>query len=377
MKRLYAIAKKEVKQLSRDVRMLFVLFFFPVFLLGVFGYAVNFDVKHIKLAVHDKEKSDVTREFIRSLSGSEYFDVVLYIENESNVKQVLDDKEAQCVVVFPEDFSKKIYYGKESAQVQFLIDGVDGNTATIIKGYVEAATNSFNISYQSDMFERYGMNMPLPVDLHSRFWYNPDLESTQYFIPGLIALILVITAVVSVALTLVREKERGTIEQINVSSIKTIELLVGKSLPYVVLALINAAFILTCGYILFDMVVKGSYLLLFGSTLLFLVAATSIGIFISTVSDSQQVAFTLATFSSMLPAVVLSGFIFPIESMPEAVQVITNLTPAKFYIITLRAIVLRGVGLEAFWQHWVYMAVFAIVPLLLASVVRKKKLAKS
>jgi ABC-2 type transport system permease protein len=232
---------------------------------------------------------------------------------------------------------------------------------------------SFNETQSSKILSQKGVQVFKPIDLQTIFWFNEELKTTKFLIPGLIAMILVITAVISVALSLVKEKERGTIEQINVSPIKTVELLLGKTAPYVLLALLNAAFILAVGYLLFDVEVKGSYLLLFFTTLLFLFTSTSIGIFISTLSDSQQVAFSLATFASLLPSVILSGFIFPIESMPAIVQVITNITPAKYFIKILRAIILRGVGFEAIWDQVLYMTIFAFVFLFLANLIYNKK----
>ena len=225
------------------------------------------------------------------------------------------------------------------------------------------------------MLARTGRKNFQPISLESRFWFNPDLETTKFLIPGLIAMILIVIAVVTVSLSLVREKEKGTMEQLNVSSLSTIELLLGKNFPYVILSLINAAFILIAGYLLFGVEVKGSILLLFITTLIFLLASTSLGIFVSVISDSQQVAFTIATFLSLLPSVILSGFIFPIDSMPAAVQVITNITPAKFFIVILRAIMLRGVGLEAFWQQVIYLLIFALVMMILSTVINKKKTA--
>ncbi len=372
--RTRAIAKKEIKQLMRDTRMLFVIFSFPVLLLVVFGYAVNFDVQNIQLGVFDQEKSDVSREFIETLSSSSYFKITKIVTDHDDIKTTLDTKEAQVVLVIPSDFSKKLVAAKEPAKMQFLIDGVDGNTANIVKNYVNTATISFNQKHQKEIMADYGMNIVNPIDLQPIFWFNPDLQTTKFLIPGLIALILIVTAVITVALTLVREKERGTIEQLNVSSINTIELLLGKSIPYLVIALINAVLILIAGYILFDVVVEGSYLLLLVSTIVFLFACTSMGILISVVSDSQQVAFSLATFASLLPSVILSGFVFPIESMPYIIRVLTNISPAKFFIVNLRAIILRGVGLQAFWDQWLYLILFGTLMLSLATVINKRKL---
>lgn len=372
--RTRAIAKKEVKQLMRDTRMLFVIFSFPVILLIVFGYAVNFDVQNIQLGVFDQDKSDVSREFIESLTSSSYFEVSKIVEDHRDIKTTLDLKEAQVVLVVPNNFSRKLYRAKDPAQVQFLIDGVDGNSASIIKNYVNAATISFNRKYQQEVLADYGMSLQIPIDLQPIFWFNPDLQTTRFLIPGLIALILIVTAVITVALTLVREKERGTIEQLNVSSINTIELLLGKSMPYLVIALINAVLIVIAGYILFDVIVKGSYLLLLVSTIIFLFACTSMGILISVVSDSQQVAFSLATFASLLPSVILSGFVFPIDSMPYIIRLITNISPAKFFIVNLRAIILRGAGLQAYWDQWLYLFLFSFVMLGAATLINKRKL---
>lgn len=373
-KRTLAIAKKEVRQLRRDIRLLFVLFFFPVFLLIIFGYAVNFDVKNIKVAIYDQDRSSESRDFINSLLSSEYFQLVDYISSSKQVNKFLDDKIAQAVVVIPFNFSEDILSGKDVA-IQFLIDGVDGNTASIIQNYFNAATSNFNNKIRKQILAAKGIKVYQPIDPQPQFWFNPDLQTTKFLVPGLIAMILIVTAVISVSLSLVREKEKGTIEQINVSPLSSIELILGKTFPFVIIALINAGFILLASYILFDVTVAGSFLLLFLTTLLFLVASTSLGIFISVVSDSQQVAFTLATFASLLPSLVLSGFIFPIDSMPFWVQVITNITPAKFFIVMLRSVMLKGVGIDAFWQQAVYLLIFTSILIGLAVFINKKKLA--
>lgn len=373
MNRIKAVAKKELKHLFRDWRMLFVILFFPVFLLGIFGYAVNFDVHNIKIALLDKDKSKESREFLNLLTSSDYFDSPQIIKNTNEITDILNKKIAQAVIVIPINFSEDLTSGKDPAEIQFLVDGVDGNSASIIKNYLEAAVFAYNTKYLEKSAAKFGRKPSAVLDLQPRFWFNPNLESTKFLIPGLIAMILIVTSVISVSLSLVREKERGTMEQIKVSSISTIELLLGKSLPYIIIALIDAAVILIAGYILFDVVIKGSFLLLFLSTLIFIFASTTLGIFISTVSDTQQVAFTAATFATLLPSVILSGFIFPIESMPFAVQIITNITPAKFFIVALRSIILKGVGLHAFYDQLLYLLLFAFVFLALATIATKRK----
>jgi ABC-2 type transport system permease protein len=275
-------------------------------------------------------------------------------------------------VVIPQDFSRKINTNQNTS-IQFLIDGVDANTGSIIQNYMFAATSQFNQKVTADILARNGLKGFTPISLETQFWFNPDLKTTRYLIPGLIAMILIVTAVVTVALSFVREKEKGTMEQLNVSSLKTIELILGKTFPFVVIALVNAGLILMAGYIFFGVEVKGDYLLLLLTTLIFLTASTSLGIFISVISDSQQVAFSAATFASLLPSFILSGFVFPIESMPLLIQIITNITPVKFYIEILRAIILRGVGITAIWDQIIYLTIFTTILILLASIFGKRK----
>lgn len=370
LKRLKAIAKKETKQLLRDRKMLFLLLFFPVFLLWFFGYAVNFDVKDIRVAVLDKDGSSLSRNYYTALFESDYFLPVAYLQRDSEIQKILDSKTAQCVIVIPHGFSMQYYRG-ETSQIQYLIDGVDANTATIIQGYMQTATLSYNASLSS--MQPGSIRMAPPVTNEPLFLYNPDLQTTKFMLPGLITFILIISSTISVALTLVREKERGTMEQINISPVRSSELLLGKLAPYLVIALINTLLILIIGYLVFNIVVKGSLLILFISVLLYLFTCIMLGIFVSTFSDSQQVAFTVATFVSLLPSLILSGFIFQIESMPPAVQLLTYITPATYFNVILRAIILRGVGIEAYWSELVSLLIFGTLLLGLSLLVQYKK----
>ena len=369
--RIYAIAKKEYRQLKRDTRMLFIVFFFPVVLLAIFGYAINFDVKHIKMAVYDQDKSDYTRDYVNGLISSEYFDLVQYVNNDEEIKTLLDEKTVQAVIIFPSDLSRRLN-NNEEVKIQYLVDGVDGNTATAIVNYVNAATFNYSLKLTKEYLAVTGKQFYVPINLEPRFWFNPELVSVFFLIPGLMGMILIITAVISVSLSIVREKERGTIEQLNVSPLTSIELIIGKIIPYIVISLINATIVLIAGYLLFGIAIKGSILLLLLGTLTFLFAAIGLGIFISTISDSQQVAFQAANVSSLLPSLILSGFIFPIESMPTVIQWVTNITPAKFYIVILRAILLRGAGLSAFWSQLIYLLIFGIIFITLATIIDRK-----
>jgi ABC-2 type transport system permease protein len=370
--KFYAVIKKEVRQLKRDHRMLFVIFSFPVLLLVMFGYAVNFDVKNIKLAVYDQDKSDLSRKIITSLKSSEYFVIADYLNGYNEVDEYLDEKRAQVIIVIPDNFSQKLYSGQD-VTIQYLIDGVDGNTASIIQNYVNSATFSFSNQFSQEILALNGLKSYQPLSIEPIFWYNPSLQTTKYLVPGLIAMILIITAVISVSLSLVREKERGTQEQLNVSPLSSLELLIGKVIPYLIIAVINAGLILAASYILFGVEVKGSYIQLFMTTLIFLFTSTTLGIFISVISDSQQVAFTLATFVSLLPSVILSGFVFPIDNMPFIIQIITNITPTKFFLIILRGIMLKGVGVGVFYDQIIYLLIFSTVLLVLGTLINKKK----
>lgn len=359
----------------RDKRMLYVLFAFPFVLLILFGYAINFDVHHIRLAVYDRDNSENTRDFINRLTSSNYFNLVTILNSENQIRNVLDAGDAQAVIVFPQDFSRNIFSGKQ-ADIQILVAGVDANTASVIINYMRAASATFSKKLSDESLKVTGREAFIPVNLEPRFLYNPDLNSTRYLIPGLISIILIMTAVISIALSIVREKERGTMEQINVSSLSSIELLVGKTIPYTIIALVVASLILLAGYILFGVTIKGNVLLLFISTFIFLSAALNLGILVSTISDSQQVAFQLSALISLLPSFILSGFVFPIESMPPIIQIFTNITPVKFYIVILRGILLKGVGLAAFWDQLIYLIIFSVVFLGLATIIdRKNKVA--
>lgn len=368
---LKPIVVKEFRQIRRDKRVLAILTVVPAVLLLLNGYALNLDVQHIKMAVYDEEKSAASREFVNSFVTSGYFDYVRLLSSSGEATRLLDDAQVACAIVIPSDFSHKIL-SNESADIQVLVDGMNANTATTIVGYVQVVAMEYSQKIVLSNLAKIGKANYIPIQFDARIWYNPELKSAKFLVPGLIGFILAITAVIATSLSIVKEKERNTIEQIDVSPISPLELIVGKMIPYAVISLVAALLVLVAAYFLFDVVIKGSLLLLFGTTLLFILAALSIGLFVSTVSDSQQVAFQLAALMSMLPTMILSGFMFPIRSMPWWLQVISNITPAKFYLIILRSIILKGVGLSAFWPQVVYLLIFVAV-MVTISVRRFKK----
>jgi ABC-2 type transport system permease protein len=357
LKRLWPIIKKEFRHIRRDKRVLAVLTLVPAALLLLNGYALNFDVTHIRTAVVDHDKSATSRDFIQSFVSSGYFDHVKNLRTSYEATRLLDNGEVRLVIVVPSGFSEKLL-ARETVDVQLLVDGMDASAATTIVGYAQAMVLQYSQRIILQAMSKIGRGSYIPVNYEMRMWYNPELKSARFLVPGLIAFILAITCVIATSLSIVKEKERNTIEQINVSPIHALDFIVGKLIPYALISLVAAALVLLAAYFLFDVVIKGSVLLLFFATLLFITAALSIGLFVSTVSDSQQVAFQIAAIVSIAPTIILSGFIFPIRSMPWWLQVLSNITPAKFYLVILRSIVLKGAGLSAFWEQGVYLLLY-------------------
>lgn len=354
------IMRKELKQIIRDPRTVAILFVLPAALLLLVGYAITFDVKHVKIAVLDEDQSQYSRDVVSSFVNSEYFDYAYVARDEEEIGAMIDKGLAKLAVIIPPKFGDHLGL-RETQPIQLIIDGANANTASTILGYVNAAVESYNGELRTRAFMKMGAAPPVPIDMRPRIWYNPDLKSVRFLIPGLIAYVLMITAVVATAMSIVREKERGTMEQVIVSPVSAMQLIVGKLVPYLVIALVAMSILLTAAWLVFGVGVAGSFVLLFIATTLFLICALGVGLLVSTIADNQQVAFQIATLVSTLPAIILSGFIFPIRSMPIAIQIATNMTPAKFFVRSLRGIMLKGVGLSAFWQDWVAMAVFAIV----------------
>ncbi len=359
-RRLWPIVKKEFRQIRRDKRVLAILTLVPAALLLLNGYALNLDVQHITMGVYDEEKSQTSREFINSFVTSGYFDYVQELHSSREATSLLDDAKIKCALVLPYDFSQKLA-SNDPVDIQVLVDGSDANTATTIIGYIQVIALQYSQKIVLQQLSRIGRGNYIPVQLDARIWYNPELKSAKFLVPGLIGFILGITAIIATSLSIVKEKERNTIEQIDVSPISPFELITGKMIPYAIISLVAAAFVLFAAYILFGVTIKGSIILLFFCTLLFVMAALSIGLFVSTIADTQQVAFQFAALLSMLPTLIFSGFMFPIRSMPWWLQVFSNITPAKYYLVILRSIILKGVGIPAFWPQVIFLAIFFLV----------------
>jgi ABC-2 type transport system permease protein len=360
-----AVALKEMRQIARDPRTLLILLFVPAFFLFVYGYALNFDIRHIGLAVKDDDRSPASRELVSAFVNSGYFDLVRMVTADAGVDRAIEDGEARAALVIPAGFGASVAQGRPE-QVQVIINGDNANTATTVSGYVTAIIAS--VSARLEATVRVGRAPAVPlVLLEPRVWYNPELRSAIFLIPGLIAYIAMLTAVVSTALSVVREKEAGTMEQIRMAPLGPLPFILGKAVPYFLIALVVSMSIVPSSMLLFDLPMRGSWLVLFGSVSLFLIGALGLGLFISTVAETQQVAFQIALLVSFLPTLMLSGFIFPISSMPAFLQRVTYIVPARYFLVALRGVVLKGVGVAAFWQELAALAVFAIVILGLAS----------
>ena len=361
LRKILAIAKKELRQASRDPLSLAMLLGLPTVMLLMYGYAINFDVRHVRLAVRDLDKSAESRSFVASFVNSTYFDQVASLDASVNLDLVTERREAKAVLAIPEGFARLLARG-ETARIQLLLDGADANTATTVLGYATALVADANVRRFT---EHSGIEIE-PISYQPRVFYNPELRTTQFLVPGLVGFILMLTAVISTALSVVREKERGTMEQLRVTSLTPAELLMGKTLPYLGISLVATIFILTAARFLFGVVVRGPYLDLFVATLIYLVGALGWGLLVSSLVPTQALAFQGGLVTSMLPAIFLSGFIFPIRSMPAPIQILTYAVPARYFLVILRGIILKGAGLAPYWRDVAFLVLYATIVLSIA-----------
>ena len=370
MRKVLAVAVKELRQIRRDRRSLLILLFVPAFFLLVYGYALNFDIRNIRLAVQDDDRSSASREVISAFVNSGYFDLVATIVDGHDVTGILNRGDARAVLVFPARFGADAASGRPTS-LQVLINGDNANTATTVMGYAVGLVSAISARYEVQA--RIGSPRGPLLTLEPRVWYNPELRSTLFLVPGLIAYIAMLTAVVSTALSVVREKEAGTMEQIRMAPIGAPAYVLGKTAPYFVVSLLSAMGIIGVSMLLFDLPVRGSWLALLGCVSIFLVGALAFGVLISTIAPSQQVAFQIALLTSFLPTFMLSGFIFPISSMPVFLQTITYVVPARFLLVILRGLLLKGVELRVLWVDVASLALFSLVALALASIRLKRE----
>ena len=374
MKRFWAIFNKELRQVRRDPLSLGMLVLVPALLLALYGYALSFDVKHLRVAVFDQCRTVESRHLLDNLFRNPYFDRVGALTALSEADEWLNHGQARAVLIIPPDYARRLARG-ETARVQVLVDGADANTATTALGYFDALTDRLTRSLRLEMLARAGQRPTLPlVTPAPRVWFNPELESARFLVPGLIGMLLMISAVVATSLSIVREKERETIEQLMVSPLRPEELVLGKTLPYLLIGLITMALILLLGWLLFGVVVRGSWLLLALATVLFLFAGLGLGVLISAITRSQQIAFQVAIIVSLLPAIILSGLIFPIRNMPLPIQGLSLLVAPRYFIEILRGVILKDTAFVELWPDFAALLALGAVYNLLAAHKMKKGL---
>jgi len=364
VRKAIAVARKEFRQIVRDRRTLMTLLFVPAFFLLLYGYALNFDIRHVRLGVDDRDHTAASRSIVSAFVNSGYFDLVAAVD-EASTTALMNRNEVRAVVVLPRGLSRALLTGRR-VPVQVLINGDNANTATTVVSYASTILQSESAKYRSDPDPSVSVHPLLTAE--PRVWYNPQLRSALFLVPGLIAYIAMITAVVSTALSVAREKEMGTMEQVRMAPLDAGSFVVGKSIPYFVVSLVSALGIIIVAMALFQLPMRGSWTTLLLALSLFLVGALGLGLFISSISESQQVAFQLALLASFLPTLMLSGFIFPIASMPAALRAVTYAVPARYFLIALRGIVLKGAGVGTFWVELVALALYAALMLALAAV---------
>jgi len=373
---IFAIARKEFLKIRRDRRTLAYIIILPLFMLLLYGFGIRFDVTSVTVAILDYDRSQASRDFLERFFTSGYFVRVADTHSYSQIEDFLNSGRCRLGVVIPPDFGRKITL-REKTKVQTLVDGTDSNTASIALGYFTSIAQTYSVELILDRLRH--ITYPPPFDIpavnvESRVWYNPDLKSSHFIVPGIIAIIMMLIGAIMTAITIVQEKEMGSIEQLIVSPVRPVELVIGKIIPYILLAMLDMMLIVTMAYLVFGVPVKGSLILLFFMALLYLTNVLGIGVLVSTLTDTVQSAMLFAFLLSLLPSILLSGFVFPIENMPAVLQALSYVVPARYFLEIIRGIYLKGTGLSAFWPQVVFLNVFAIVLLTISTLRFKKRL---
>ncbi|MCX5878579.1 MAG: ABC transporter permease [Deltaproteobacteria bacterium] len=361
IRRIKALTRKEFIQMSRDIRSLMGALFNPLLMIFLFGYALSLDVDRIPTVVLDFDGTPVSREFIHRLTDSRYFTLVRYLERDGDVDSSLARGEALMALVIPRDFASKVKQGIK-APIQVVFDGSDSNTATIALGYLKAVAAGFDIALQEQRIRRAGLKMvDMPLEARVRVWFNPELKSKNFIIPGLTGVIMMAICSVMTALSVSKEKETGTLEQLISTPITSLELLLGKLLPYLAVGLVDLALVVGAAVLIFGVPFRGSYIDLFIASLIFLIGSLSWGLFVSVVAKSQIQASQISVISAFLPSFLLSGFIYPIENMPVVLQALTFIVPARYFVEILKGLFLQGVGLTVLWPQVLALVLYAVL----------------
>jgi len=372
--RFVAVLKKEFLHIRRDRASLIMAIGMPIAMLLIFGYAINTNVEHLPTVVWDQAQTVDSRELITSIRNTQYMDPDNFVQGYKEIEGFLDSGRARAAVIIPPDFGKKIK-GMKQASVQVLVDGSDPTVARAILSAVQMLGLNKSLQLQSERIVALGSasGLEMPLNLETRVWYNPDMKSRVFNIPALIGLILQSVIAMLTSFSIVREKERGTMEQLVVTPIRPLELMLGKLLPYVVIGFVSMSLIMATGIFWFGVVPVGSVPLLFLLSTLFLVTILAIGLLISSIASTQLQAMQM-TFIMLLPSILLSGFIFPRETMPTFLHFLGGLLPLTYFLEIVRGIFLKGVGIQFLWQDTLTLCAFAVILLMIASKKFKKTL---
>lgn len=360
-RRTCAIARKECCHVVRDVRSLLLALVLPLFLLLLFGYALTLDVDRIATVVYDNDRTPESRALVERLRGSRFFRVEAVAGDYRSVEQLIDKGECLMAVTVLRGYARRLLAGDDSA-VQILLDGTDSNTASIALGYATALLQAYDADLRAEALAQSGIAAPpAPVQGRLRVWYNSELKARNYIVPGLIALIMMIIGALLTSLTIAREYEAGTMEQLLSTPVRPAELVLGKIVPYYLIGMADMAIAVVAGTLIFDVPLRGSPLFLFASAALFMFGCLSMGLFISAKTKSQTLAFQMGILTSFLPAFLLSGFIYAIENMPAFIQVVTYVVPTRYFIALLKCIFLKGVGVRVLWFEAAMLVVFSLL----------------
>lgn len=374
LRRLWAIARKESLHVWRDPRSLGLAIGIPMMMIILFGYALTLDVDQVPLVIWDQSQTTASRELVARFTGSRYFNFVGPVDTYRAMERAIDRRDALIALVIPATFASDIASGQPT-QVQAILDGSDSNTAAIVLGYAQSITLSYNSNVLLDQIQRRLGPVRTPtLDLRPRVWFNADLESKNFIIPGLIAVIMGLIAALLTSLTIAREWERGTMEQLISTPVRPAELIIGKLIPYFVVGMADVLIAVLMAVFWFDVPLRGSVVLLFGMAALFIVGTLAQGMLLSIIARQQLLASQLAMVSTFLPAFLLSGFMFAISNMPIPVQIVTYIVPARYFVALVKGIYLRGVGLHTLWDDALFLLIFAVVVLALAITRFRKKL---
>ncbi|MBK7379087.1 MAG: ABC transporter permease [Ignavibacteriales bacterium] len=375
MKTIIQFIIKELLQFKRDKKMLAVVFMAPILQLILLGYGANMDVDIVHTTIFDQDKTATSREYIRNLKESGYFSIDHHTSSYKELTDLINDGKTLVGIVIPKDFEKKLNR-RETVSLQTLFEGSDGNTASISLGYIQGITNRFSQKVVIETKDKYGIKIPIAGSLvpEVRVWYNPEMKTRNYMVPGIMGLILMITTLSLMSMAIVREREIGTLEQLIVTPMKKYQLLIGKLIPFTLIGFVVLFIVMLIMTQWFGIVVKGNKLYLLFTALLFVLSNLGLGLFVSTVSKTQQQAMMASVFALMMPMIYLSGFAFPIENMPQVVQYITYLIPLRYFITILRGIVLKGIGFSSLWLETLILFGMGAALLIMSSFRFSKKI---